>query len=376
MKVLMLSKACYVAAYRRKLEELAGLGVDLTLVAPPYWRTGRRKLAFEPANDTGYHTVLQNPLLNGSFHCHFYPRLPTLIHNLHPDLVHIDEEPYDLVTFHAMRAAIASRAKALFFTWQNISRSYPLPFSFFEKETLRHAHGAIAGSRDAAAVLREKGYRRPLYVVPQFGVDPELFPARLPDGIAAFTQDRPFRIGFSGRLVEEKGLLVLLWALRGLEGAWELRLLGDGPLHERLVTEAAVLGIADRVRFLGNVPSGEVAAQLRQFDVLVNPSLTWRHGRSQWKEQFGRSLIEAMASGVPVLGSDSGEIPHVLGDAGLIVPEGDPDRLQAQLQRLMHAPDLRQDLGVAGRARVLCQYTQRAVAAQTYAVYRHLLGQA
>ena len=69
---------------------------------------------------------------------------------------------------------------------------------------------------------------------------------------------------------------------------------------------------------------------MRRFDVLVGPSLT----TPRWKEQFGRMLVEAMACGVPVIGSDSGEIPHVIGDAGIVVPEGDRVALCAAIARL------------------------------------------
>jgi glycosyltransferase involved in cell wall biosynthesis len=81
-------------------------------------------------------------------------------------------------------------------------------------------------------------------------------------------------------------------------------------------------------------------------------------------------LVEAMACGVPVIGSDSGEIPHVIGDAGLIFPEGQAGTLQAHLARLLADPDLRADLARRGRERVLARYTQAQVAAQTYAVYQ------
>ena len=70
------------------------------------------------------------------------------------------------------------------------------------------------------------------------------------------------------------------------------------------------------------MPSTLVPERLRTFSVLVQPSLT----RRNWKEQFGRALMEAMACGVPVVGSASAEIPNVVGDAGLVVPEGDPRR--------------------------------------------------
>jgi glycosyltransferase involved in cell wall biosynthesis len=73
-------------------------------------------------------------------------------------------------------------------------------------------------------------------------------------------------------------------------------------------------------------------------------------------------LVEAMACGVAVIGSDSGAIPDVIGDAGLIVPEGNVDALAAALRRLTSTPALRADFAARGRARVLAEYTNDAVA--------------
>jgi glycosyltransferase involved in cell wall biosynthesis len=95
--------------------------------------------------------------------------------------------------------------------------------------------------------------------------------------------------------------------------------------------------------------------------------------RSHWKEQFGRVLIEAMACGVPVVGSRSGEIPHVIGQAGLTFSEGDVQGLRASLSQLMDDPALCADLARRGRERVLAHYTQAKIAAETHEVYRQLL---
>ena len=103
----------------------------------------------------------------------------------------------------------------------------------------------------------------------------------------------------------------------------------------------------------------------RSLDLLVLPSRT----RPNWKEQFGRVLIEAMACGVPVLGSDSGEIPRVIGDAGVVFPEEDLEALRFQLQRLMEDPTARKSLAAAGRERVLARFTMAEVARRTVAVY-------
>ena len=190
------------------------------------------------------------------------------------------------------------------------------------------------------------------------GVDPDLFSPGAPP-------EKPV-IGYISRLVEEKGILVLLAALAGLKGDWRLHIIGTGPLEGKARKKAAALGIAERITWERGVPSTRVPERLRTFSLLVQPSLTRRH----WKEQFGRAVMEAMACGVPVIGSTSAEIPSVIGDAGLVVPEGDPRTLQSAIQRLLSDPDLRQDLAQRGRARVLNCFTHRRIADQTAAAYR------
>src|SRR5207248_7375754 len=121
-----------------------------------------------------------------------------------------------------------------------------------------------------------------------------------------------FLIGFGGRLLARRGRWVLLEGLARLDGAWERCIVGTGEARAAAEALAARLGIAQRVVFMGQQPSTAMPAIMRRFDVLVGPSLT----TPRWKEQFGRMLVEAMACGVPVIGSDSGEIPNVIGDAG------------------------------------------------------------
>jgi glycosyltransferase involved in cell wall biosynthesis len=171
-------------------------------------------------------------------------------------------------------------------------------------------------------------------------------------------------------LIPEKGVDLLLRACAALPGrGWRLTILGDGPERPRLTALADAAGIAGQVTFLGHRPSTQTPDIYRTFDVLVLPSVS----RPNWVEQFGRVLTEAMACGVPVVGSDSGEIPHVIGDAGLIFPEGDAAALCDALARLLADPALRHDLADRGRARVLAHFTQAQVAAATYRVYQAVL---
>jgi hypothetical protein len=103
MRVLMVSKACLVGAYQRKLEEIARHDdIELTVAVPPRWRDERGELSLERVYTQGYDLVVEPMRFNGSFHAHFYPRIGRRIARTRPDLVHIDEEPYNLATAHAM----------------------------------------------------------------------------------------------------------------------------------------------------------------------------------------------------------------------------------------------------------------------------------
>jgi len=365
-RILMLSKACIVGIYQRKLEAIARhADIELRVLVPPSWRDERGEQALERVYTQGYELRVVPIALNGNFHLHAYPTLGREMRAFRPHLVHIDEEPYNLAAWQALALARRLGAKSLFFSWQNILRRYPPPFAWGERWMLRRVDGALMGTESAAQVWHDKGYRGMLAVVPQFGTDPQLFQPR------PRPAQQPFTIGYVGRLVEEKGLFVLLEALAQLpqDCPWQVHLIGGGPLWPALERRGQDLGLAERLHFVGQVASTAMPQAMNALDVLVLPSLT----RPNWKEQFGRALIEAMASGLPVIGSDSGAIPYVIGEAGLIVPEGDAAALAAALRRLMEDAPLRARLGQVGRARVLAHFTHDQIAEATVAFYRALL---
>ncbi len=391
----MISKALVIGAYHSKLEHLAAQPqLELTAIVPSSWRDERGELRLERTSVDGYRMIVTPLRFNGDFHLHYYPQLDRLLRQLKPDLVHIDEEPYNLATFLAMRSARRLHARTVFFSWQNLQRTYPPPFLWFERYVLKHAAAGIVGNADSERVWRAKGYRGPLAVIPQVGVEPDVFkpldrnrdsitgtvlhsdgripvssaePALLPNGRTPVSDT--FVVGYAGRLVEEKGIDILLQALHDLGGAWQAKVVGSGPAQHRLVELARRLQIADRVRFRPWLPSGQIVDYYHSLDVLVLPS----RSRSNWKEQFGRVLVDAMACGVPVIGSTCGEIPHVIGDAGLIFPEGDVAALRDRLYDLQNDVVLRQELAQRGRQRVLEHFTQERIARQTYELYRSVL---
>ena len=369
MRVLMISKALVAGTSQRKLEELARFpDVELTLVTPPYWQSDvGSKQILEKLYTDGYQMIVTPMTFNGNFHLHFYPQLGRIMREVRPDIVHIDEEPYNFATIQAMRLAQRYQAHALFFTWQNLYRDYPPPFRQFELYNYKHAAMALAGNRSAAEVLQRKGYQGPTRIIPQFGFDTDIYkrsaprPARKPDD--------PFTLGFIGRFKEEKGLPLMVEALTYLPAYCQAVFIGNGPMKSHLEELALQLGVRDRVIIKPGVPTSQVPAELEKLDTLVLPSLT----RPNWMEQFGRILAEAMSCETPVIGSSSGEIPYVIGDAGLTFKEGDAHELSSCVQQLLDDPALYATLAQKGRQRVLDNYTQEQIARQTYEAYQEML---
>jgi len=303
-----------------------------------------------------------------------------LLRDLQPDIIHVQQSPLSLtlLEFHYLRRLCAPRAKLAFLTWENLdlagyrhldSRLAPLLPRVYYKG-LRVSDLAFVTSQDAGRILRGHGFDKPIAVVP-WGTSPEWFARR----DASATRTRlgldAFTFAYFGRLVRDKGIDVLADALATIEGPWQLLVAGDGPERAQWQQRLASLGIAERVRFVPRVPHEAMRDYYHCADALVLPSLTAR----TWKEQFGRVLIEAMAAGVAVIGSDSGEIPVVIGDAGLVVPEGDADALASACRRMRDDEGFRTAAVSRGLTRVRQEYSWEVVAAKTREAY-HQLGPA
>lgn len=375
MRILWISKASVTASYRAKLHHLQSLRRDwsLGLVTGAGWGP----VHFETRPDDGQYAIYQLPqILTGRNHFHIYRGLAKVIRQFAPDILHIDEEHYSMVTAQSILLARRYRVPHIVFqTWQNIYKRYPWPFSDIERLTFRFSQSALAGTQEIRQVLERKGYRKPIAVIP-LGTDTRLFhPLDAGERIAArdaFSLGHLYAIGYIGRLVKDKGLPDLFDAIipwLKTHPAACLVVAGDGNWADtgrRLVAEAQ---LSSQVRWIPWLASDQVPRLMSALDVLVVPSRT----TPRWKEQFGRVLTEAMAVGLPVIGSNSGEIPHVIDTAGLVVPERDPQALRDAIGLLADKPSLRHDYAKRGIERVQHFYTQEVVARQLATFYDSLI---
>lgn len=343
--------------------------INLTLISPHKWKHELKTYQLKKSRDENFDIIPLKTVLNRRISLYFYPTMHKWFYRLKPDIVHIEEESWAFSTFQAMGFKKISGSKILFFTWENIYKAHWPPFSFFERYVLKHADRAIAGNHEGRKILLRKGFRKSIDVLPQLGVDPELFKKEDSRSLRKKLGLTGFTIGYVGRLAREKGVLTLVEAAAKLERGFNVLLVGRGKLKQNIIRLSRKLGITDKIKFVDTVSHEEVPQYLNCMDILVLPSLT----TPRWKEQFGHVLIEAMSCEVPVIGSDSGEIPNVIAEAGLVFREGDIKQLAERLSLLIGDEKRRRELAKKGRKRVLENYTWDKIADRTYEIYQKML---
>jgi len=379
-RVSLISHTYLERSYRRKLDHLA-LNVDLTLSSPDQF----------PFAYGLYRADFSASL---PYRVHVYPcRFPTGVRtstrwmlatrdlgfkSFRPHIIHIENEAHSFSLLQALayRRWYAPHAKVVVFVWANqlLTGVKGIGLNALARMMRPGIDHYIAGNSDAKALLIASGIaENKVSVFPLIGIDVDYFSPpsaderlRLRAGMGVTPAE--FVIGFVGRFVEDKGIPDLLRAfnrLRETSNNSHVRLLfaGDGPMKPEILAACPNAIIAS--------PGGDgrILPYYRAIDVLVLPSRTMPY----WKEQFGSVLVEAMACGVPVVGSSSGAIPEVVAQAGLVFHERDATELATRLHELAGAPEWQRLLGAAGRERVVANFSHARIAQQMYQVYQRLL---
>ncbi|HEY9692897.1 MAG TPA: hormogonium polysaccharide biosynthesis glycosyltransferase HpsO [Oculatellaceae cyanobacterium] len=387
MKILVASHTYIVDLNCEKLRILAQLepGIEVTVIVPRRWRPGgvqNKTIETKQWQDKSFRVIpISNFSQNHQGLLTFGADIISLLKEFKPHIIQVEQGSRALAYAQmiTLNKVLGLKAKNVFFTWWNLPYKLKLPISLLESYNISNSDGIIAGNQDGADILRQHGYSGYIKVMPQLGVDENLFQPHLQPKLAEEIGIQPndFVVGFVGRFVEEKGLLTLLQALSGLqEYSWKWLLLGRGALQQTLIERATQENLQERLIFVESVPHEDVFKYINLMSTLVLPSETNYNFKTLtaagWKEQFGHVLIEAMACKVPVIGSNSGEIPNVIGDTGLVFPEGDVSALQNCLRSLMQQP-LRSKLGHLGYERVMKHYTNKALAREQLDFYQQLL---
>jgi glycosyltransferase involved in cell wall biosynthesis len=353
----------YVVAENRRLAHemaLAGAGRwHVTAIAPAVFRGDLRRIALEPLAGEACAVTALPVALDRSPHFMFYRGLHEALSASRADVVHCWEEPYVLAGAQVARAAPAA-SRVVYATFQNIGKTYPWPLSSFERHSMRRAAGWIAFGESVRTTLEARGgYGGAHRVIPP-GVDVDRFRPDAAAGAAIRRRlgwaDDAHVVGYLGRFEPQKGIGDLMAALDWMRTPWHALFVGGGSMQPDL--DGFAKSHAGRVYVAGGVPHGDVPAWLNAMTVLCAPSRT----TARWREQFGRMLIEAMACGVPVAASNSGEMPAVVAGAGRVLPEGDPGGWASALDALLEDRAALADLSRRGRDRAVSTFAWPVVA--------------
>lgn len=367
MRLLIVSHPCVTLINQQFYAEVEQqTGWQLQLVVPANWKNEYSKRLIPDRWPEYRGQLISIPVsLSGNIPLHLYrSTFVNLLHRFQPDIIYVHHEPYALATTQLYLANLMSVKKPIgFFTWQNIYKNYPFPFQQMQNFVFKNSYFAFSGSYSAQDVLKQKGYKQPCFILPS-GIDPEIyFPHPEATKLKRELQEvnSEILIGYVGRIVEEKGLKTLLYALKIIENLhWRLIMIGSGSYESHFDDLTQQLQLTKRINRLGYIPHSKTPTYLSAFDVLVLPSET----QGNWKEQFGRVIIEAIACGTPVIGSDSGEIPNLIRatKGGLIFPERQPEALAEKLKQLILDDSRRSLLIEQGQKIVLDNYTSASLA--------------
>lgn len=370
LRVLFVSHAYVVGVNQGKLKAIADTGeVEVALLAPSNWKAEEWNRTIELETPFPEIKTYSAPVwFTGRVGAHVYNPVKILqvIRDFKPDVIQVEEEIFSLCALEVAFWAKLLQKPMVVFGWENQLRSLSVFRRWVRDFVMGVTNLYLAGNQDGAEVMQQWNFAGELEIMPQMGVDTDLFsPSKR-------TQQEKFTIGFLGRLAPEKGLDILFTAVSQLKQQgldFQVALCGSGESEADLRQQAATQLIADDVIWRGAVRHEVAPIELGKFDVLVLPS----RSVATWKEQFGHVIIEAMAMGIPVIGSSCGEIPHVIADENLVFPEGNPVALAEILNRIICDRNWRSQMGNYGIERVNNFYSHQRIAQRLLTQWQKLV---
>jgi glycosyltransferase involved in cell wall biosynthesis len=364
--ILVVSHACITAINRQPYRVLAEMGWNIEIVTADGIKSKDIERRADPAspNDPPMHFL---PLRGSNLRLWRFVGLRDVIARRQPRILMLDYDPGTRITLEAGYAGRKTRSRVACLSYDNIQRQV---LDEFRRSLGGGVRAAVARamsiaarrvvdhvfvlSEDSARVMEGFGFRGRVSRIP-LGFAPALFH---PDP-AARTRVRAelglteLTFAYFGRVIPEKGAHLLVEALHRLrDRRWQLLMDRFSEYRHPYVQELAALidklGLRDRIVNF-DATHDEIGAYMNAADVVVMPSMS----TERWKEQYGRVAAEAMACGRLVIASDSGSLPELVGEAGIIIPQTELPRLDRELARVLDDPSLVQRIGAkaAERAR-------------------------
>jgi glycosyltransferase involved in cell wall biosynthesis len=368
MKITVIGHNFVVAENQKHLAELIKLdkNVSLTLITPKWWNENTRKTYQERISPTTFKILTGRTLFTGHNTLAFYiwGLLNPLIKS-QAEIIEVFEEPWSLTLLQVIliKKILRLNGKITCYSAQNINKKFPFPFNLIEKFNIKNIAGLHVCSDSVKDVVETKYSGKAVQTI-GLGLDFTNFTFKDKD------LSNPIRLGYVGRIAQAKGVFDLAEAMQSLPNC-TLQICGSGEALSQLQKYIATNNLNDKISLNGSLGIKEIINFYHQIDILVVPSKTTK----TWKEQFGRIIIEALACGTLVIGADSGSIPEVIGQNGLVYKEGNIEDLIQKINLLIKDYSQWQKNKKNALKQITTDFAWEAIAKKYYNFYKEILNE-
>lgn len=389
LNLIIISHAYVYEPYRAKVEALSHYhDLNITLITPEFGlEGGGQKVYTTQYTGDHYRHIILSGYFTGKLNFFVFKNLKSTIQSLNPDIILLEEEYWTQVAaqvtyitkkFFPQTKLLLLSCENMCHIWREEAKSpYQkiryTSFHLIEQYVIPRLHGLTFQFSevwvDFAKHIHELGFTGKSGILPQLGVNynqfsntsPKLSDIRTELGLNTNT----FVYGYIGRITPEKGIEDMIRAFEG----WNipntcLCIIGNGDTEYIQTIKNLIhnLNLDDFVIIKSAIPFDDIPAYFQLFNI----SLLLSHTTPTWKEQFGRVLVESMAAGTPVIGSDSGAIPLVIADTGYIVAEQNIPAIRKVLIEAFKNKKKYQQLVNKAQERAKKEFSYEAIAKQTY----------
>lgn len=380
IKIVLISHGLVHIPVRKRWEILAEkYNAEVHILIPKMWYSVwlRDKKVFitKPEWRDKYFVHPINTTSKSNWSRYLFYSIDLKFRKIKPDFIYVMHNEFTFIHMQVVlaRKLWSPKAKMAFFTmagkklevnnWKQrlwlkiINHSYDMAFC--------HYPGGVE-------VLKDWGFSKPVYIQTQVGVNDELFSfnaKKRNDLRTRYNVNNSFVIGYAGRITFDKGIDVLLSALSEIKGDWFLVLIGNGEKMEYVKKIIKEKSWENRVLLTGSVSVVEVSDFMQMLDCFFIGSRT----REDWFDTFPNTLAQAMGCRIAVVGSDSGALPYMIGDSGIIVPEGKIDKARDAIIRYKNDINYRNENAVKGEARCRKLFGSESLADEFFKIIKKIL---
>ncbi len=377
-KVIVVNHALAIPAFRRRWKKLAeDNNYEVHLILPSYLEQFYfgEKVVYKTKSEENknYHIhalETTHPSDYGSFK---FNNMGEVFNQIKPDFIYaIGNEGVNYIQQVISEAKkFAPKAKSAFFTMNAKTLAYKKaknPIKYFNGwKKFNNIKGyfdiAVAHYPGCLLNLRKEGFTKPIYLQTQVGVDELLFSPNKESRKCIREQlnwEDNFVIGFCGRLKSIKGVDTIVDAFLSIRENNEnvkLLLVGNGDLKNTIEKQFQNIGLSESLHITDFIDQEEVPKYMNAMDTLVLGSKT----TTNWIDTFPLVTVQAQATGVPVIASNSASIPWQLKDSALLFKESDADDLKGQINKLINDSELKSKISSKGRQRSLSLFCHKGM---------------